>query len=312
MFTISGGILPFHNLQDCEYAELMKRTDFSLNEAKKRGRNRDYIFNEQEYQQFLHTKDISDELHAAVKHDFSGFSVAFQPVVAADSRQVFGAEALMRFSSEKFGNISPAEFIPILEESGLIIPASRWMIKEVLAACKRIRSHLPDFHVSINVSQVQIVKSDVILDILAELKQAELPPEALIVELTESALLEENINARHFLKELKRSGIRLALDDFGTGYSNFHYLSELNPEIIKIDRSFTAKAIADEKEYFLLRQFCSMIHSLGMKVCMEGVETEDEWTTIQELSPDYSQGYLWGRPCSYEQFLHQYTDLKND
>ena len=312
MFTISAGILPFCNLQECEYAELMKRADYSLNEAKKRGRNRHYIFNEQEYQKFLHTKDISNELHAAVKHGFSGFSAAFQPVVTADSGQLFGAEALMRFSSENFGNISPAEFIPILEESGLIIPASRWMLKETLAACKKIRRYLPDFHISINISQIQIVKSDVILDILAELKRTELPPDALIVELTESALLEENINAQHFLKELKRSGIRLALDDFGTGYSNFHYLSELNPEIIKIDRSFTAKAIADEKEYYLLKQFCSMIHSLDVKICIEGVESKEEWERIRKLAPDYSQGYLWGRPCSYDEFEKYLTNLKDD
>ena len=116
-----------------------------------------------------------------------------------------------------------------------------------------------------------------IQDISAELENAKLPPEALIVELTESALLEDNSNARHFLKELRKAGIRLALDDFGTGYSNFHYLNELRPDIIKIDRSFTAKAIKDAKEYDLLKRFCTMIHRLNIKICIEGVETEDEW-----------------------------------
>ena len=157
--------------------------------------------------------------------------------------------------------------------------------------------------VSINISQIQIEKSDVIQDISAELENAKLPPEALIVELTESALLEDNSNARHFLKELRKAGIRLALDDFGTGYSNFHYLNELRPDIIKIDRSFTAKAIKDAKEYDLLKRFCTMIHRLNIKICIEGVETEDEWEKIRLMDPDYSQGYLWGKPCSFDELL---------
>ena len=305
IFTISGGILSFHNLLENEYDEMMKRTDFSLNTAKKHGRNRYYIFNEQDYQRFLHLKDISDVLHAAVIHDFRGFSIALQPLVKSGCRQPFGAETLMRFSSGQFGTISPAEFIPILEESGLIIPAGRWIIREALQACKKIRETIPDFQVSINISQIQIEKSDVIQGISAELENAKLPPEALIVELTESALLEDNSNARHFLKELRKAGIRLALDDFGTGYSNFHYLNELRPDIIKIDRSFTAQAIKDAKEYDLLKRFCTMIHRLNIKICIEGVETEDEWEKIRLLDPDYSQGYLWGKPCSFDELLQK-------
>ena len=149
-----------------------------------------------------------------------------------------------------------------------------------------------------------------IQNISAELENAKLPPEALIVELTESALLEDNSNARHFLKELRKAGIRLALDDFGTGYSNFHYLNELRPDIIKIDRSFTAQTIKDAKEYDLLKRFCTMIHRLNIKICIEGVETEDEWEKIRLLLPDYSQGYLWGKPCSFDELLDKFYPSK--
>lgn len=311
MFTISGGILPVYNMNKTNYTEFMKRVDFSMNEAKRLGRNRQYVFEEKDYQHFLRLRAIGDELHNAVNHDFQGFAAFFQPVLRADNRQLFGAEALMRFSSEKFGTISPAEFIPILEESGLIIPVGRWMMREAMYVCRKIREELPDFHVSINISQVQISKSDPILDILAEMNRAGLPPEAIIIELTESDLLETNINERHFLKELKRAGIRLALDDFGTGYSNFHYLSELNPEIIKIDRSFTAKAVADENEYYLLKQFCHMIHNLDLKICIEGIENEEEWAKILQMDPDYSQGFLWGRPCAYEEFKRQFLGVND-
>ena len=149
-----------------------------------------------------------------------------------------------------------------------------------------------------------------IQDISAEMKRTGLPLEAVIVELTESDLLEQNINEKHFLTELKRMGISLALDDFGTGYSNFHYLSELKPEIIKIDRSFTAKAVADEQEYYLLNQFCTMIHNLDMKICIEGIESAQEWLKIRKLCPEFTQGYFWGKPCGYEEFVRKFVQDK--
>ena len=214
----------------------------------------------------------------------------------------------MRFTSEKFGIVSPVEFIPILEETGLIIPAGRWMMEEAMEKCSQIRKLFSEFRISINISQAQIAKSDAILDVIAALEKAKLPTDALIVELTESDLLEQNINEKHFLTELKRMNIKLALDDFGTGYSNFHYLSELGPAIIKIDRSFTASAVADEGEYYLLNQFCSMIHNLGLKLCIEGVENEAEWAKIQKLCPDFSQGFFWGRPCTYEEFVKTFVE----
>lgn len=306
MFTVSGGILPLHDSGKTEYSEIMKLTDFSLNEAKKRGRNRCYVFEEKDYQQFLRKREITQEMREAVHDDFRGFEAFYQPVFESAGGSLGGAEVLMRFTSPKFGKISPAEFIPILEESGLIIPAGRWIMKEAMEKCSELRRKIPEFRVSINISQVQASKSDVILDLVAEMKKAGLSPEALIVELTESDLLEQNINEKHFLTELARMGIDLALDDFGTGYSNFHYLSELNPRIIKIDRSFTARAVAEESEYYLLKQFCRMIHNLGMELCIEGVENEEEWEKIRQLQPNYSQGYFWGKPCSYGEFVEQF------
>ena len=221
-----------------------------------------------------------------------------------------GAEVLIRFASKKFGQISPAEFIPLLETSGLIIPTGRWFIREAITACRKIRMQIPDFRVNINVSQVQITKSDVITDLISETNTSGLPLTAIAIELTESILLEKNEKAQNFLKELKQAGMQLALDDFGTGYSNFHYLSELKPEIIKIDRSFTVKAVADEQEYYLLNQFCTMIHNLDMRICIEGVENEQEWAMIRKLYPEFTQGYFWGKPCEYEEFMRKFTESR--
>lgn len=310
MYTVSGGIVSFAALEGNQYSEALKLTDFALNEAKKLGRNRCYIFDVETYRKFLRKREITQELREAVLNGCQGFTAFYQPVFAEDKKVPYGAEALMRFTSEKLGMISPAEFIPILEETGLIIPVGRWMMREAMGKCSEIRKVLPDFRVSINISQVQASKSDVIQDISAEMKRAGLPLEALIVELTESDLLEQNINEKHFLTELRRMGISLALDDFGTGYSNFHYLSELKPEIIKIDRSFTVKAVADEQEYYLLNQFCTMIHNLDMRICIEGVENEQEWAMIRKLYPEFTQGYFWGKPCEYEEFMRKFTESR--
>ena len=310
MYTVSGGIVPFAALKGNQCSEALKLTDFALNEAKKLGRNRCYIFNGETYRKFLRKREITQELREAVINGFQGFTAFYQPVFAEDKKVPYGAEALMRFTSEKFGMISPAEFIPILEETGLIIPAGRWMMKEAMGKCSEIRKILSGFRMSINISQVQASKSDVIQDISAEMKRTGLPLEAVIVELTESDLLEQNINEKHFLTELKRMGISLALDDFGTGYSNFHYLSELKPEIIKIDRSFTAKAVADEQEYYLLNQFCTMIHNLDMKICIDGIESAQEWLKIPKLCPEFTQGYFWGKPCGYEEFVRKFVQEK--
>ena len=310
MYTVSGGIVPFAALKGNQCSEALKLTDFALNEAKKLGRNRCYIFNGETYRKFLRKREITQELREAVINGFQGFTAFYQPVFAEDKKVPYGAEALMRFTSEKFGMISPAEFIPILEETGLIIPAGRWMMKEAMGKCSEIKKILSGFRMSINISQVQASKSDVIQDISAEMKRTGLPLEAVIVELTESDLLEQNINEKHFLTELKRMGISLALDDFGTGYSNFHYLSELKPEIIKIDRSFTAKAVADEQEYYLLNQFCTMIHNLDMKICIEGIESAQEWLKIRKLCPEFTQGYFWGKPCGYEEFVRKFVQEK--
>lgn len=308
LFTISGGSLSLHSSENIEYSKVMKLTDFALNEAKKRGRNRCYTFDEKDYALFLRKREIAQELRESIRIGCQGFVAFFQPVFKAENGKLSGAEALMRFSSKKFGMVSPAEFILILEETGLIIPVGRWMMKEAMEKCKQIRTVIPEFKVNINISQVQVAKSEVILDLVDEIEKSGLSTEAVNIELTESVLLENNINTQHFLKELKRMKIKLALDDFGTGYSNFHYLSELNPEIIKIDRTFTANAVADEKEYYLLKQFCEMIHRLGLKICIEGVENEEEWAKIKKLKPEYCQGFYWGKPCECDDFIRQFVD----
>lgn len=307
VFTISGGILECSNIEDASYFNIMKLSEFALNEAKRQGKNRYYLFQEEDYEQFLKKKKLTRILRQAVYHNFEGFEAYYQPLFYSDTNTLYGAETLMRFRSEQYGMISPAEFIPILEETGLIIPAGRWIMHQALAACKKIQEFIPDFRISINVSYIQVMKSDIINEIAAAVTEHDINPSNVVVELTESGLLESDTRFTRLWATLKEKGIRLALDDFGTGYSNFHYLYDLKPDIIKIDRSFTAKALTNEYDYNLLSLMSGMVHNLNLKICVEGIETEEECNRILELSPDYSQGFYFGRPCPYQQFKESFV-----
>ena len=193
-----------------------------------------------------------------------------------------------------------------MEESGLIIPVGKWVISKSLEVCKKIRKIYPDFHISVNLSYVQLLKTPLFDDIQAALKEAGLPPESLVVEMTESGHLEDSNIIKKVWQRLKISGVSIALDDFGTGYSNLINISNLQPSIVKIDRSFTVKALQSRYEYDLLIHIIRMVHSIGLNLVVEGIETESELTRISELNPDYIQGFYYSKPCTEEEFFNKY------
>ena len=214
----------------------------------------------------------------------------------------------MRFYTEEFGMISPVEFIPLLEESGLIIPVGRWVLEQAVSACKKIQEKMPEFRVSVNLSYIQVLKSNVLGEILTTVMKYGVKPGSLMIELTESGFLEANEKFLSFCAGLKQYGIPLALDDFGTGYSNFRYLSNLCPHTLKIDRSFTLKALQNDYEYNLLQHMADLTRSIHTKFCIEGIETNQELHKICGIKPDYIQGYYFGKPCTYHEFVNQYID----
>lgn len=305
-YTISAGILNFSLIENPEYHTLMKLSEFALNEAKNRGKNKCYIYEQKDYKAFLHKKELTSLMLQSINHDFEGFEVYFQPIVDIKANKLCRAEALLRFHTEEFGMVSPAEFIPLLEESNLIIPVGRWILDQALSACSRIQEMIPDFSISVNLSYIQILKSNVLRDIQKGIKRYKLAPGNIIIELTESGFLESNSFFANFCEGLKKHGISLALDDFGTGYSNFSYLSNLNVHIIKIDRNFTFKALNNQYEHNLLRHMSDLAHDINLKLCVEGIETSKELKQICKIKPDYIQGYYFGHPCSLDQFWEQF------
>lgn len=310
-YTVSAGILKLEDMETREYGDFVKKAEFALNEAKSRGKNQYYIYEEKDYEIFLRKRMLLRIMRQSITRNFQGFEAYFQPIMDIRNNNLADAETLLRFSSEETGMVSPAEFIPLLEESGLIIPVGRWVLHRAMEACSRIQKVIPDFRVSVNVSYIQILKSDIIGDIREGLEKYQLSPGSIVVELTESGYIDTDDYLQRFFDGLKENGILLALDDFGTGYSNFQYLYNISPDTIKIDRSFTIKALGNPAEYNLLQYMVKMAHSIHLKLCIEGIETAEELKKICEMEPDYIQGYFFGRPVPYETFVSEHIHKKS-
>lgn len=311
-YTVSAGIVDFNDIHTQTYLNLMKLSEFALNEAKDNGKNKYYVYVKQDYHAFLYKRKMLRILRQSINDDFKGFETHFQPIMDITAGRLSGAETLLRFNSEELGRVSPVEFIPLLEESGLIIPVGRWVLDQAMQACSIIQETIPDFRISVNLSYIQVLKSNVLDEILTGVKKYNLSSGSLVVELTESGFFESDENFTAFCEGLKSNGIPLALDDFGTGYSNFHYLYHLSPNTIKIDRSFTLKALSNDYEYNLLQHMVDMTHGINLKLCIEGIETSQELQKISQIQPDYIQGFYFGKPCNLETFLKDYVRKDNN
>ena len=307
-FTISGGVISGETLGQVDYNELLKYTQFALSEAKARGKNQVYYFQVEDYEKFLRRRKILVELRKAVSNDFEGFDVFFQPIITRGGKDLYAAESLLRFWTSEKETVSPAEFIPILEESGLIIPVGKWVLHRALEMCVKCREKRPDFKVSVNLSYIQILKSNFFKDVTEALEQYKLRPDSLIIELTESGYVENSPVVRKLWEQLKDRGVLIAIDDFGTGYSNLQSIGNMMPDIIKLDRGFTVKALINNYEYQLMNQIIQLIHSVDLKVCVEGVETMEELTEIERLSADCIQGYYYGKPCEKQAFYKDFVE----
>lgn len=309
-YTISAGVME-EGFEDKTADEILRLTEFALNEAKRNGRNQMAVFDQENYNEYLRRLDIRKAMRRDVNNDFNGFQVFYQPIVKAPDFQVVGAEALLRWGNERYGNVSPAVFIPILEESGLIIPVGRYVLREAARTCKKWRESIGDFKIHVNLSYVQVHKSDLMKDVETCIEEVGLEPDSLVLELTESGYIETNDRIKEIFSELKDKNIDLALDDFGTGYSNMRYLKEIEAKTVKIDRSFVIQALQNEHDYNIIKHIIDMVHSLGSSVCMEGIEQSDELDKMMKTHPDMIQGYYFGKPSPKEQFENQFLQTIN-
>ena len=222
----------------------------------------------------------------------------YQPVVSADSGSVVGFEALLRWNSPKFGNVSPVKFIPLAEDARLIVPNGEWVLR---TACKEAINWPSAVKVAVNVSADQLTDPDFLSTVVSALEDSGLPPHRLEIEVTESIFMREGTGAAEMLDQIIALGINLSLDDFGTGYSSLGYLRKTRFTTIKVDRSFVQGAAKKVPESLaIIRAVVAMADSLGMSTTAEGAETEEEVQMIKKLGCTKIQGYYFGRPMVTE------------
>lgn len=317
VFTISTGII-YTKMLLKYYDEYRKIAVFSLKQAKSMGGNGVYFFEKEDYELFLRKEKIKSALRNAVANGFEGFDVYYQPIMDCDSGHMIGAEALMRFSmyqDKKKEPVSPVEFIPLLEETGLILPAGRYVLNKAVSMCHEMRQYIPEFKINVNISYIQMVKSDIWKDILSSIKQYDLSPECLCAELTESGYTDMTPYFYKLRKKFEEKNLQFVLDDFGTGYSNLHCIVNMKPNYVKLDKDFTAKAMSNARDFELLKKIVEMVHSVDIRICIEGIEKEEWYQKLKEIHVDYLQGYLFGKPCEKNQFLNKFifhcTDQEN-
>lgn len=250
--------------------------------------------------------ELLEELKESIKKKCSGFSLVYQPQISADGYSVCSAEALLRYESTTKGAISPEEFIPILEQSDLIHEVGLWVVNEALSQCKEWRKYDPDFKICVNLSPCQLKKKRISAQIFKLLAKHDLPGKALILEITESAQLDENEEIYAVLTKLKQVGIQIAIDDFGTGYSNLGNLKHIDANILKVDRIFIRDIKENNYNYNLVRNLVEFAGENDMQVCLEGVETAKEFITVSPLHPNLFQGYLFDKPMAPEDLEKSY------
>jgi diguanylate cyclase (GGDEF)-like protein len=272
--------------------ELMRQADLALYAAKREGKNRCRVFDTALDKATRYRLSIENGLERALR---SGqLKMVYQPIVKADDGAILGFEALIRWDSPDHGAISPAEFIPIAEETGLILDIGDWITRQALRDCRRWRGP----YVSINLSTRQFLRHNVGERILRYAAEADVRPEQVQIELTETAIIDDVERAAYNLKIMRAAGVRVALDDFGTGYSSLTYLKQFAIDCIKIDKSFVDNITRDRQSAVIVASVSKLANSLGMSVVAEGVETEDQRRILIATGVKALQGFYFSKPVT--------------
>ena len=298
--TASCGAALFHGAQ-VGLDELLKRAELAMYHAKASGRNRLCFFDEEMARAVRHRAELERDLEQAIE---AGQFVLYYQLQVRGPHQAVGAEALIRWPHPERGMISPAEFIPLAEETGLIVPLGRWVLE---TACRQLVSwastpETAQLTLSVNVSARQIYQPDFVDQVLEVVEKSGADPRRLKLELTESTLASDIAGVIEKMRLLKQKGIGFALDDFGTGYSSLTYLKRLPLDELKIDQSFVRDVLTDSNDAAIARTIVALAHSLGLEVIAEGVETPEQWKFLAELGCPAYQGYYFARPVPIERF----------
>jgi diguanylate cyclase (GGDEF)-like protein/PAS domain S-box-containing protein len=282
---------------------LLKNVDQAMHSSKRQGRNRFSFFTIGMKNATNYRMSIINDLHMAIQEN--QFRVYYQPIINLESNEIHKAEALLRWQHPKMGLVSPADFIPIAEETGNIIEIGFWVFKQVAELSNNIRLSLdPNFQISINKSPMQFMgDSSNHSSWFAYLENLEISPKSIVIEITEGLLMESRDEISNQLLNFRDQGIQVALDDFGTGYSSMAYLKKFDIDYIKIDQSFVRNLSPDSEDLVICEAMVTMAKKMGILVIAEGIETEDQANLLKQIGCDYGQGYFYSRPIPENEFI---------
>lgn len=306
--TMSMGIVTFPDFGD-SVADLIKKADIAMYEAKKSGKNRVARYNEGINSASGRRLDMEKNMRDATVDGYKEFEVYYQPIIdVQDGVACAGAEALIRWNSAKLGFIPPAEFIPLAEYLGLINPIGNYVLKEACACCRKWNDAGYPYKVNVNLSVVQLLQADVVEVVEKVIKETGIEPRYLTLEVTESLAINDMERMKKILDSIKALGVKIALDDFGTGYSSLNHIREIPFDMIKVDQSFVKELADDAYSQSFVKMVAELAETLGVNICVEGIETEAQYQVVRNMKVKYIQGYYFDRPMKCEDFEAKYCE----
>lgn len=297
--TLSAGAC-FYPKDGDTVEEIQKKVQYAFERAKRQGKSQITFYCKEIREQYIQKLKMVEALKRSVKHDFQGFALYYQPIVDPMTHKIIECEALLRWKNKDFPNSSPADFVPVLEETGLIKEVGEWVVRTAIAQV--IAWGNPELVVNVNVSYKQLKDEHFAEYVLKTINEYHYNPQKLVVELTESCKAHDISVLLSTLDKLRDNEVMVALDDFGTGYASLDILQDISADWLKIEHKFVAGCKDNKVDRNIVRHIILLAHSLDMRVCMEGVETEEICQIAREEKADTLQGYHFSRPVPAEEF----------
>lgn len=300
--TMSMGIAVFPD-DSKDVHEIIRLADIAMYESKKNGKNGYTFYDSCSKLNTARRLDIENSMRQAVTSGIEEFVVFYQPVVDVRTGECSSCEALVRWDSKALGFMGPGDFIPLAEYLGLITSIGDYVLEEACRQCRYWNEHgIPDFHINVNLSVVQLLQKDVAETVARILKKTGVNPKNIVLEITESFAINDMDRVLDIIKGIKKLGPRIALDDFGTGYSSLNYIKQLPLDIIKVDKTFIDDIVEDEYAQAFIKLIVELSDTIDTDIIVEGVENEAQLNILKELGVDYIQGFYYGKPVPAYEF----------
>lgn len=308
--TMSMGIVKFPDEGE-SVSDLVQKADVAMYEAKKSGKNRVATYNSSSMSDANKRLDMEKNMRVATTSGYDEFIVYYQPIIdiQREGTPCVGAEALVRWNSGELGFVSPADFIPLAEYLGLINPIGDHIMREACKTCVYWNTHgHPEFKINVNLSVVQLMQNDIVEKVEKNIEETGINPRNLTLEVTESLAINDMERMKGIMNRIRAMGVRIALDDFGTGYSSLNHIREIPLDVIKVDQCFVKNLVDDDYSKSFIKMVTELAGAIGVSICVEGVETMEQYKVLQNMKTRLIQGYYFDRPMTKENFIRKYIE----